>query len=327
MAKNNDKPYIFYPIQILSADFKWNLDKFQEGTSLDKIKANIYEANYQGEKILYSLITEKPYWKDNNGNLIPGEINSEGIIFGRLLRLRNDAITRIDLELDKLQEEILTSSNSKYLLESTYFAIDTKSNIMLGQYNKHSVNILTRRPGDILQNTLQKLNLHNKFQGTEPIPTDELIQAIIKRESLVSNFRLSFQDVDFRYLEKALGIASGQLNSLLEQNDFNLIMSFSPKHKPSLTENFFNRLSTTFHKDKKFNKLKVSTEDGVFDLFNENFLYYILHIDAPEIKDNKAYEKLRDDIQKGMLELLTKHNKEISSIRVNHHKNKHIDDF
>jgi hypothetical protein len=45
------------------------------------------------------------------------------------------------------------------------------------------------------------------------------------------------------------------------------------------------------------------------------------------MKDNKAYEKLRDNIQKGMLELLTKNNEEISSIRGNHHKDTHLDDF
>ena len=80
-------------------------------------------------------------------------------------------------------------------------------------------------------------------------------------------------------------MSRGELNSLLEQNNFNLVMSFSPKYKPSLTENFFNHLRTTFHKDRKFNKLKVSTEDGVFDLFNENFLYYKLPIHEPEMKD------------------------------------------
>ena len=45
------------------------------------------------------------------------------------------------------------------------------------------------------------------------------------------------------------------------------------------------------------------------------------------MKDNKDYEKLRDDIQKGMLRLLTNHNEGISSIRGNHHKDTHLDDF
>lgn len=314
-------------MRILSTDFKWNLTKFQDGTRLDKIKANIYKVPYHGEEILYSLITEKPYWKDDNGNDIPGEINYGDIIFGRLLRLRNEAITRIDLDLTQLQEEILTSSNSKYLLESTYFAIDTKTNIMLGQYNKDSVNVLTKRPGKIFDNSLQKLNLNSKFQGIEPIPTDELIQAIIKHESLVFNYRLSFQDINLKYLEKAVGMTSEQLNYILEQNKFNLIMSISLNNNPHFTEKLFDNLKNAFHKDKNFNKLKISTEDGVFDLFNENFLYYPLHIDMPEMKDYKDYEQFRDNVQKGMVELLRKHNKEISNIMGTQYKDTNLDDF
>jgi|GEM_PF-2177489 len=327
MAKDT-KTYIFYPLQILGKVFKWDLDKFLPATSINNIKLNIYEVTHNGEKILYSLITEKPYWEADDGNLIPEEIKADGIIFGRLLKLRNDAISRIDL--DVLKEEILTNAGSKFLLESSYFAIDTKNNIMLGQYNKNSVNVLSSRAGEIFKNSLSKLNLGQNFEYILPIPTDELIKVIIKKESSVHNYKLFFKDINLNYLEKVLDISSEKLKILSEQNNFNFIMTISFRSKPRFTDKVFHKMKGSFTKDKKLDKLKISTEDGNFDLLNQNYLYYPISIEIPVIKDYKDYEKLRDNIQKEMYKLLSEYNdnisKELNSYDISK-KSTNLDDF
>lgn len=313
MAKDNTRSYIFYPLQILSRDYKWELDKFLPYTSINHIRSNIYETNHNGEKILYSIITDKPYWEDEDGNVIPEEIKPDGIIFGRLLRLRNEAVSMIDL--DKLQEEVLANSPSHFLLESSYFVIDTKSNIMLGQYNKDSVNVLNKRAGEIFKNSLFKLNLNHNFDSILPIPTNQLIKVIIKNESSVHNYKLSLGSIDLEYLERFLGPASKRLRALADGTTFNFSATISFKFKPHFNDDRYEKINNLFikNRDKKLEKLKVSTEDGIFDLLNNNFLYYPVTVEMPIIKSINDYKKLRNSIQKSMYDILSKNKDDISN--------------
>ena len=136
------KTYVFYPLQIISRHFNLDVNKFRKATVRDKVIDNKVDIDWRDEKIPYSIITDSSYWDDGVDSH-----NVDGVIFGRFLKLRKDPISQIDIK--NFQEEVVTNTPSKYLLESAYFILDTKNNIMLAQYNKNSLNVLSKRSGGI----------------------------------------------------------------------------------------------------------------------------------------------------------------------------------
>lgn len=57
MEKENTKIHTFYPLQILSRGFKWDLDKFLRATSIYTIKSNLF--------LRYAMVILQVRWEND----------------------------------------------------------------------------------------------------------------------------------------------------------------------------------------------------------------------------------------------------------------------
>lgn len=268
------KTYVFYPLQIISRHFNLDVNKFRKATVRDKVIDNKVDIDWRDEKIPYSIITDSSYWDDGVDSH-----NVDGVIFGRFLKLRKDPISQIDIK--NFQEEVVTNTPSKYLLESAYFILDTKNNIMLAQYNKNSLNVLSKRSGCIFKNVLMKINNNNNFDDITPIPSGELIKKILSKQSPVKSYHLKFRNININYLEKKIGISSEKMKELSASYDFDFNIDIKFSQQPHMGKFLYETIKSKIPPlGKNMKGYKVKTEDGSFDLIKDNLLYYDMPIEG-----------------------------------------------
>jgi len=319
---SSHKTYTIYPLRILERTFKLDIQKFRASTTIHNIIGNKIDVKWSNENIPYSIITDKPYWEDENGNILNNETKAESILFGRFLRLRKGPISQLDVQ--KFQEEVVTNTPSKFLVESAHFVLDTANNIMLAEYNTDSVNILSNRVSEIFKRVLDLINAAKSFQHILPIPSDELIKNIINKESSINGYILKLGDINLDYLEKNLGIGSEKIKALLDAYNMDLTINIIFKYGPKITKGRYDSLKKLFKSDRNAKSLKVKTEEGNFDIIKDNLLYYQVNVDISDDMNDQTYLDLQRDIQKKMLNQLMNNRDAILNV-IDH--NKTLDDF
>ena len=212
-------------------------------------------------------------------------------INGRFVKLKTDNIETINK--NTTDEDLEVIGPDKYIEANSYFIWDTKNNLMLGQWNKESLNVLTKNGSAVLTNLLIKYNFSNSDVRLEPIPSKELIIDIIKNKGRIQKYFLKFKHINKPYFEEAgknEGITDTLIWDIAENRAMDLSLNLKLNDPITLTQSFFSKLKGIAHRNKKIQeKFAVYTDEGNFDLLGEKYVYYTEYVDIG--KNLQEYRK------------------------------------
>lgn len=273
-----------FPYQFsFSNDFP-EIDKFKEQFLKDNMENN-YE-DYGDCQLL--LIIEN---KDNP------------IIYGRLLKLRSDAPSILN-KMSKKEKEIELNEGD-LIKEESHFLLDIKNNLLIGEYNYNCVRHFSTPLKYYLK---RKLGIKKVYM--QPIPNPETFYLMKKGKSIkeleigVSQIRLSNEEQSFG---KTLfgGIKGISTND--ECNIKLIISSGKNKNNELKKDELIKRLEELHTNRDDFRSLKISTEDGKYDILNGNWIHFQLSVRLS--KNNKVNS---EDFYKKCLSL---YNDELDNIK------------
>ena len=226
----------------------------------------------------------------NYYSIIVDYIDNE-YINGRFVKLKTDNIETINK--NTTDEDLEVIGPDKYIEANSYFIWDTKNNLMLGQWNKESLNVLTKNGSAVLTNLLIKYNFSNSDVRLEPIPSKELIIDIIKNKGRIQKYFLKFKHINKPYFEEAgknEGITDTLIWDIAENRAMDLSLNLKLNDPITLTQSFFSKLKGIAHRNKKIQeKFAVYTDEGNFDLLGEKYVYYTEYVDIG--KNLQEYRK------------------------------------
>ena len=212
-------------------------------------------------------------------------------INGRFVKLKTDNIETINK--NTTDEDLEVIGPDKYIEANSYFIWDTKNNLMLGQWNKESLNVLTKNGSAVLTNLLKKYNFSNSDVRLEPIPSEELISDIIKNKGRIQKYFLKFKHINKPYFEKAGkndGITDTLIWDIAENRAMDLSLNLKLNNPITLTQSLFSKLKGIANRNKKIQeKFTVYTDEGNFDLLGEKYVYYTENVDIG--KNLQEYRK------------------------------------
>jgi hypothetical protein len=291
--KDKQKPLVLYPLSIdptlKSLDDQVIFNAWQK----NNVFKNVQEIEDRGIKNFYSIIADSL----NNG-----------YINGRFVKLKTDNIETIN-KITK-DEGLEVIGDDKYIEANSYFIWDTKNNIMLAQWNIDSLNVLTKKAGEILTNLLKKYNISTVDVRLVPIPSQQLISDIIRQKGKVHKYFLKFTRINKPYFESAgkdEGITDTLIWDLANRGSMDLSLNIKLINPITLTQSFFDKLKNIANKNKKMQKrFGVYTDEGNFDLLGDKYVYYTKYVDIgknlPEYRNN-VYKAI-NDIYAGQLEAI-----------------------
>ena len=226
----------------------------------------------------------------NYYSIIVDYIDNE-YINGRFVKLKTDNIETINK--NTTDEDLEVIGPDKYIEANSYFIWDTKNNLMLGQWNKESLNVLTKNGSAVLTNLLKKYNFSNNDVRLEPIPSKELISDIIKNKGRIQKYFLKFKHINKPYFEEAgknEGITDTLIWDIAENRAMDLSLNLKLNDPITLTQSFFSKLKGIAHRNKQIQeKFAVYTDEGNFDLLGEKYVYYTENVDIG--KNLQEYRK------------------------------------
>ena len=277
-ANSNDKqkPLVLYPLSVVPSLKSLDNQVIFNAWQKDNVFSNVQEIEERRIKNYYSIIVDS---LDN------------GYVNGRFVKLKTDSIETIN-KITK-DEDLEVIGDDKYIEANSYFIWDTKNNIMLAQWNKDSLNVLTKKAGTILTNLLKKYNIRTVDVRLEPIPSPQLIIDIIKNNGRIHKYFLKFNHINKPYFERVggdSGITDTLIWDIANQGSLDLSLNIKLVNPITLTQSFFNKLKNIAMKNRKIQeRFGVYTDEGNFDLLGDKYVYYTEYVDIG--KDLAEYRK------------------------------------
>ena len=226
--KDKQKPLVLYPLSMGPALKSLDDQVIFKAWQKDNVFKNVQEIEVRGIKNFYSIIVD---------SLDIGYIN------GRFIKLKKDNIETIN-KITK-DEGLEVIGEDKYIEANSYFIWDTKCNIMLAQWNIDSLNVLTKKAGEILTNILKKYNINTVNVRLVPIPSQQLISDIIKQKGKVDKYFLKFNHINKPYFEKAgkdEGITDTLIWDIANRGSMDLSLNIKLINPITLTQSLFDKL-------------------------------------------------------------------------------------
>ena len=263
---DKQKPLVLYPLSLdpilKSLDNQVILDALQR----DNIFDNAQEFIDRGIKASYSIIAD---YIEN------------GYINGRFVKLKTDNIETIDKKT-KL-EDLQVIGEDKLIEANSYFIWDTTRNLMIAQWNRESLNVLTKKSGSILSNSLNKHNIINLEVGLQSFPSEELIKYIIQNKGNVHKYFLKFNQLSKPYFEQSgrdAGITDTLIWDIANRESIGLSLTIKLDNPLTLTQSLLDKLKNIANKNKKIQtRFGVYTDEGNFDLIGDKYVYYTEYVD------------------------------------------------
>ena len=293
MYIDKQKPLVLYPLSIDPTLKSLNDQVIFNAWKKDNVFNNVQEIEERGIKNFYSIIVDS---LDN------------GYINGRFVKLKTDNIETIDKTTKYEGLEVI--GPDKYIEANSYFIWDTKNNIMLAQWNKDSLNVLTKKAGIILTGLFKKYNISSVNVRLVPIPSQQLISDIIKHKGKVHKYFLKFNHINKPYFEEAgkdEGITDTLIWDIANRRSMDLSLNIKLVNPITLTQSFFDKLKNIAYKNKKMQKrFGVYTDEGNFDLLGDKYVYYTKYVDIGKdlLEYRKNVYKAINDIYTGQLKAI-----------------------
>ena len=290
---DKQKPLVLYPLSIDPTLKSLNDQVIFNAWKKDNVFNNVQEIEERGIKNFYSIIVDS---LDN------------GYINGRFVKLKTDNIETIDKTTKYEGLEVI--GPDKYIEANSYFIWDTKNNIMLAQWNKDSLNVLTKKAGIILTGLFKKYNISSVNVRLVPIPSQQLISDIIKHKGKVHKYFLKFNHINKPYFEEAgkdEGITDTLIWDIANRRSMDLSLNIKLVNPITLTQSFFDKLKNIAYKNKKMQKrFGVYTDEGNFDLLGDKYVYYTKYVDIGKdlLEYRKNVYKAINDIYTGQLKAI-----------------------
>ena len=283
-SKDKQKPLVLYPLSLnpllKSLDNQVILDSLKK----DNIFDNVQEFLDRGIRSSYSIIADSIY---------------NGYLNGRFVKLKSDNIETIDKKTK--QEDLEVIGPDKYIEANSYFIWDTKNNLMVAQWNRDSLNVLTKKSSSILSNSLKKHKIINIDVELQPFPSEELIKYILQNKGNIHKYFLKFNQLSKPYFEQA-GIDSGITDTLIwdiaNRESIGLSLTIKLDNPLTLTQAILDKLKNIANKNKKIQtRFGVYTDEGNFDLIGDKYVYYTEYVNTgtnlQEYREN-VYKAIND---------------------------------
>jgi hypothetical protein len=258
-----------YPLHSIPADWAVELETLRDATSAKRIKENMVRQTRAGVESAYVAIfagADPP------------------LVHLRLAKLTVDAIERLDSRTG--EEELIEAKEGQFFTESVHLVVNTSNGIAMGEYRPNSLSVLGKWPGILISSALSKLGTVAATAAQpvtfEAYPTVDFLERAIGRA--VKKFHLKIGPVSPELAERA-GVASDVIEQLTLGGNimaFDLELAITPRGPVNEgIAQMLAGLAGRLH-DVGASQLAVTMEDKeVFDLLNDNLVYYSARIEAP----------------------------------------------
>ncbi len=269
------KPLTLYPLLFLPRKDLFSGAELKEELNIQRVMENKFPINYRGNENLYSVIVD-----DYDKNFT----------FGRFSKLKKDNIERLQIE-DKgdFREELDVTEENEYIEANAYFVWDLDNNILLAEYNRDSLNVLSNSLVKVLGNAFRTRGIHGIDLTLQPFPSEEFIQEIIAKKGRVYKYYLSLKEMNKESLEH-YGASSELIWQIARTGQLGISTTFRLADGQSFTSTIYENLKKIADKVRKdANKMIVYTDAGNFDLIGDKAIYY--NTDVTLKNEINAYRK------------------------------------
>ncbi len=254
------KPLTLYPLLFLPRSDLFSGMELKEELNVQRVMENKFPINYRGNENLYSVIVDD-YEKN--------------FAFGRFSKLKKDNIERLQIqEKGDWKEELDVTEENEYIEANAYFVWDLDNNILLAEYNRDSLNVLSNSLEKVLGNAFRTRGIHGTDITLQPFPSEEFIQEIIVKKGHVYKYYLSLKELNKENLEY-YGASSELIWEIASTGQLGISTTFRLGDKQSFTSTVYEKLKKIADKVRKdANKMIVYTDAGNFDLIGDKAIYY-----------------------------------------------------
>lgn len=212
-------------------------------------------------------------------------------LFGRFLKLR-DAVPSV-FNRSKGTERTIDILSEENIKEQSHFIWNVNDKIIFAEYNYQAIRHFT---------SPLKFYFDKMFDVNDNIITpiiDKDTFEKLKTESIIKSLKLKVTKDNVNKLEEKFGIKLRTLVDLARDNRtiFEIIVKKSRVRESSLEKNKVIEISENLKQTPAdLETLQVQTKDTVYDLINNNLLYYFTNLEySRSILDaNEFYRKAKD---------------------------------
>jgi hypothetical protein len=248
-----------YPLYATPTPWPWNTspDDVTSVTDLKRLKDNLMPFNWGGRESLFAAIasgSEPPY------------------AFLRLIRLKKDSIDRVDIE--KLQEELISPGEHEYLGQSLHFVLNTSNWLALGEYNPQVLHVLGEWPSRLLNRAFSSAARPERPEF-HPFPSKEFRDVVVGKA--IKRYSLKLGPASVATLEDE-GFGAESIRRIIANDQVVGVDVTISVHASEGVEDervgFLEAIAEKFrrHRARMF---RITTEEGtVHDLLRENFVRF-----------------------------------------------------
>lgn len=305
------------------------------GDSTEDLTVYPYFVDIYRHKITAELLSDRFHFDNVLENAYPKPIDSgrwpkdsiicdgreDNLIYGRFLKLRKDAIEFLQSKGTKLSERLQFPELGEYLEENSHFLWDVEKGVIFCEYNHKGMRRLQRAAEKLVSNILG-------FRGSDDlkiglVPTDELLENLANGGTF-NRAVINLPDISKSHLEK-MGFKSDIIFDII-QHGFSMKMDLISKIAEPRDVDTIDKVIRLRNELKKIRakNFKLYTDEGVVDLIDANYLYYVITVDLPDQDDFSSSEdgqkELRERMHSIIWELYNKHIDGLLKMRPNQSK-------
>lgn len=273
-----------YPLYATPTPWPWttSLDDVNSVTGLKRLKDNLISFSWVGRESLFAAIASgsgSPY------------------AFLRLIRLKKDSIDRVDIE--KLQEELISPGEHEYLGQSLHFVLNTSNWLALGEYNPQVLHVLGEWPSRLLSRAFSSAARPERPEF-HPFPSKEFREVVVGKA--IKKYVLKLGPASVGTLEDE-GFGADSIRRIIANDQVvGVDVTISVHASGGVEEERVGFLETIAEKFRRHHArmFRITTEEGtVHDLLRENFVRFssdvTRSVDASPAEDRQAtFGAMRD---------------------------------
>jgi len=282
-----------YPLYATPRPWPWTTTLKDVGsvTSLKRLKDNLQTFTWGGRQSLVAPIasgSDPPY------------------AFLRFIRLKKEPIDRVDIE--KLQEELISPGENEYLGESLHFVLNVSNWLAIGEYNPQVLAVLGEWPSRLLTRAFASAGKPEQVVF-HPFPSKEFRDVVLGKA--IKRYSVKLGPASVKTLEDE-GFSAETIRRIIANDDVVGVDVTISVHASEGVEagriGFLERIAEKLrlHHAKMF---RITTEEGaVHDLLKENYVRFSTDL-AQDLDSSPAED--RQLIFKSMREILKTHQTEL----------------
>jgi hypothetical protein len=194
----------------------------------------------------------------------------------RLIRLKKDSIDRVDIE--KLQEELISPGEHEYLGQSLHFVLNTSNWLALGEYNPQVLHVLGEWPSRLLRRAFSSAARPEQSEF-HPFPSKKFREVVVGKA--IKRYSLKLGPASVSTLEDE-GFGAESIRRIIANDQVvGVDVTISVHATEGVEEERVGFLEAIAEKFRRHHArmFRITTEEGtVHDLLRDNFVRFSIDV-------------------------------------------------